>query len=832
MFSHNFPNAAVNGQTEDGPVADKEEEEEEEENWCRELGGAVVDFGHGATVTKVSFASDFSAVRLRGLPANSTPRSVVLLLATYMLSEQLRHDMVSEANVRVIPPSVDDPDHCQADVRVEDPHFATRLCAAVLTPATEENANAFSAVVVNSNVALLSQTKAVTTSSLGRVDSKKVHVSWHKPTRSVWLNFGSETIAKTVAERFQNGIYTVCGQQSQAKSSFSEPLDHGLHGAGRLHRRAFGYNNHSRTHNPVAWTVTLSDVPAAAGKGDILRQIPAGLRPKHIELGQRAGHGGAETDFSMASASIHSLLLNAGPLEWWEDSTGALAAGKRHKAKARFLHEADAARAVDMFNNQPLPFNRLDRLTVQLVHTGRLKVAAGIYRAVTSTILGHVANDWKPRHVQFTAYPAVHGFRVLKVEGAVRQDVAGAKATLERVLAGTTAMQEEGDGTRSLWLPEFSRRYSKGDKGVRIRCELETLEERHGVAFLYDWRRSELRVVGAPARQRKALDALAALVRDVVPTLPSTAEKTEVAITLDKDQLAWVSRGGYRAIVDAIGPDKARLDIVSTPKRIILVPGDEGEYRTVMDLLLAESIAAALPDKSASRIAAAAAATCAVCWTEAENAVRTPCQHWYCSDCFGEMCHASADSASGIRCVGMGDGDAAACDTPLALDTLHAHLSSAVLDAILETAFAAHVARHVDALRYCPTADCGQIYRVLSSTKESTATSSSSAPLFTCPACFSPVCRACHVAHEGVSCAEHKDRASGGYAALQVAKQSLGIKDCPKCGTLIEKIDGCNHMTCSACGTHICWVCLKVFSASRIYDHLNKVHGGMVDVVR
>jgi hypothetical protein len=33
-------------------------------------------------------------------------------------------------------------------------------------------------------------------------------------------------------------------------------------------------------------------------------------------------------------------------------------------------------------------------------------------------------------------------------------------------------------------------------------------------------------------------------------------------------------------------------------------------------------------------------------------------------------------------------------------------------------------------------------------------------------------------------------------------KQRFGIKDRPKCETSIEKIDGCDYMTCRGCGTH------------------------------
>lgn len=747
----------------DGPGRD-------EESWRRELSGAVVDFGDGAAVTKVSFASDFSAVRLRGLPVDVTALSVVALLASHGMA-------VSEACVRIIPPPADDPDHRMADVRVEDTQFATRLCA---VPAMK----AFSAVPASSSVAPLTPT----TTGLRRVDSKKVHVSWHKPTKTAWLNFGNGDIAGTVAERFQKGIYTVDGQRVQAKSSFSDSERSGR-------RRPFCGRN------PLAWTVTLSDVPGSATAAHITRQIPAGQYPRHVELGRSVGGG---TDLAVASASVHSLLSQAGPLEWWEESTGLLAAGKRHKAKARFLHEADAARAVDMLNNRPLPFNRLDRLTVQLVHTARLKAAAGVYDAAAGTILGHV-HDWRARHVQYTAYPAVQGFCVLKVEGAVRQDVAGAKAVLETILAGETVVHSDADDT-PLWSPAFA---DGGRRGMHR--ELVELEAQLGVAVLCDRRRSELRVVGTPQRQKKAQTALAALVR----TLPSAATAVETcAIPLDGEQLTWAFRGGYKAIVDAVGPDKARLDIVSTPKRI-LVSGED-EYQTVMDTLFGRQ-GQAVPD-------GAPVTTCAVCWNEAENAVQMPCQHIYCSGCFEDLCHAGASTGTetGIRCVG----EAATCNVRLPLAVLQAHLPSTALEDVLETAFTAHVAHHPHELRHCPTADCGQIYRAAMTATSTTA----AAALFTCPACLAPVCRSCHVVHEGISCAEHRDRASGGYVALQLAKKDLGIKDCPGCGTLIEKSDGCNHMTCKACSTHICWVCLETFRNSElVYSHLNRVHGGIMD---
>lgn len=53
-------------------------------------------------------------------------------------------------------------------------------------------------------------------------------------------------------------------------------------------------------------------------------------------------------------------------------------------------------------------------------------------------------------------------------------------------------------------------------------------------------------------------------------------------------------------------------------------------------------------------------------------------------------------------------------------------------------------------------------------------------------------------------------------------------KRCPECGRVIEKSEGCNHMTC-LCGAHFCWKCGKSFSAAAIYPHMDTAHGGMYD---
>ncbi|XP_073507354.1 E3 ubiquitin-protein ligase RNF14-like isoform X2 [Phyllobates terribilis] len=46
-------------------------------------------------------------------------------------------------------------------------------------------------------------------------------------------------------------------------------------------------------------------------------------------------------------------------------------------------------------------------------------------------------------------------------------------------------------------------------------------------------------------------------------------------------------------------------------------------------------------------------------------------------------------------------------------------------------------------------------------------------------------------------------------------------KPCPSCKAPIQKIDGCNRMTCSGCKQNFCWTCLSILSQDNPYDHFN-----------
>ena len=53
-------------------------------------------------------------------------------------------------------------------------------------------------------------------------------------------------------------------------------------------------------------------------------------------------------------------------------------------------------------------------------------------------------------------------------------------------------------------------------------------------------------------------------------------------------------------------------------------------------------------------------------------------------------------------------------------------------------------------------------------------------------------------------------------------------KECPNCGILIEKAEGCLHMTCN-CGTHFCWLCLEIHTRGNIYKHIDDKHKNIIE---
>lgn len=156
---------------------------------------------------------------------------------------------------------------------------------------------------------------------------------------------------------------------------------------------------------------------------------------------------------------------------------------------------------------------------------------------------------------------------------------------------------------------------------------------------------------------------------------------------------------------------------------------------------------------------------CSICWTPAEDALQISCGHRYCSECFQNMCIATAKGDEDrISCKG----DSGKCDIPLALEELKKHLTHEDYQRTLSHSLASYIRHRPDQYRHCPTKDCGQVYSVSDVSKIRTEV---------CLRCLNTICLDCHACHGRMSCQDWKFARDGGEAAFERAKQRLGVKD-------------------------------------------------------
>ena len=201
---------------------------------------------------------------------------------------------------------------------------------------------------------------------------------------------------------------------------------------------------------------------------------------------------------------------------------------------------------------------------------------------------------------------------------------------------------------------------------------------------------------------------------------------------------------------------------------------------------------------------------CIICLGKADKPVETSCGHVYCRDCFAHQCAHVEQKDVPVRCL--------SCAKVFSLAELQSVLNYDQFEDLLARALRFFINAQFKTFHYCPTPNCPQVY-------------DASGGILTCPTCFADICLQCHVLyHAGETCTAYRERTEGGQAAFVEWKEEHNAKDCPKCGIVIEKIAGCNHVKCGRCKAEFCWVCLEVFRLeTEVYAHMQRVHGGFVD---
>lgn len=103
--------------------------------------------------------------------------------------------------------------------------------------------------------------------------------------------------------------------------------------------------------------------------------------------------------------------------------------------------------------------------------------------------------------------------------------------------------------------------------------------------------------------------------------------------------------------------------------------------------------------------------------------------------------------------------------------------------------------------------------------------------LAVCEDCGLAFCSRCYQSWHGefVRCAPKRDQGElteEEKASLEYVK--LHTSPCPTCGAPAQKTHGCNHMICSRCDSHFCYLCSSWLDPANPYQHYNQQQNGKV----
>lgn len=363
----------------------------------------------------------------------------------------------------------------------------------------------------------------------------------------------------------------------------------------------------------------------------------------------------------------------------------------------------------------------------------------------------------------------------------------GLKAEFEKILNGET-LYDEG---KTVWDPFFERANGREFLYALARefpgVTVETIPSRRSIRLFGI---VEQRAIVRSRIVRKAKEQRARMTHTI-------RLRPDVATAYSKKS------DGFSALEAELGVGNVILNVWENK---LVVLGDMDIYTTASDAVFAFQQKYRL-----IRHHRLNGDSCPACFGLTAFPIKLPCGHAWCRSCLQRYLKFATESEVSFPLVCHGIDKA--CGECIPLFIARDLLSPDDLEAVFRSALSSHIRTHLDEFHYCPTPDCQQIHR---STPEGI--------FMQCPECLTQICTHCHSeAHNGLTCKE----ASDGDGLFQEWAAENKVKQCPKCKVAIEKAEGCNHVTCSMCQTHICWVCMQTFENGLcIYGHMEAEHGG------
>lgn len=194
---------------------------------------------------------------------------------------------------------------------------------------------------------------------------------------------------------------------------------------------------------------------------------------------------------------------------------------------------------------------------------------------------------------------------------------------------------------------------------------------------------------------------------------------------------------------------------------------------------------------------------CLICTEEKKGSEFTQleCDHRYCSDCLKQivMQVIAAQNSAGLQ-----------CPTP----TCKKQFAQKEIQSLIPETYLQDKLNHLQFQEWlmqekkrsgCPTPNCPFIF-INERTDQFT---------MQCPSCDAIYCAKCSTQHSAsISCneaAENKQITTNINEQEKATEKwkAENARPCPQCKIVIEKMDGCNHMTCKKCNHQFCWQCMN-----------------------
>nr|XP_006128598.1 E3 ubiquitin-protein ligase RNF14 isoform X3 [Pelodiscus sinensis] len=228
---------------------------------------------------------------------------------------------------------------------------------------------------------------------------------------------------------------------------------------------------------------------------------------------------------------------------------------------------------------------------------------------------------------------------------------------------------------------------------------------------------------------------------------------------------------------------------------------------------------------------------CSICFSEklgSECMYFMECRHIYCKSCLKDYFEIQIRDGQ-VHCLSCPEPKCSSVATPGQVKELVGEELFARYDRLLLQSSLDLMADVV----YCPRPCC-----------QTPVMQEPSCTMGICSSCNHAFCTLCRMTYHGVSpCKVTAEKlmdlrneyleADGdtkifleqryGKRVIQKALEEMESKEwleknskaCPCCGTPIEKLDGCNKMTCTGCRQYFCWLCMGSLSRMNPYRHFN-----------